>query len=238
MSHSFKIQKTPFIENILDPIAKLQDKFTLILKENTVRVLCESDTYKFRVEGPIEYSGDEMKLHFNDVKTFIRALKFIPNEELLFNYENDKISYKNSNGTKFVYHLTHELAVKKITFKDENILNFKYDIVFDLTPAVVSQIINAGTITQVDVKKIYFYTENKKVYAEVNDKKQNQVDSITFCVADKYSGDSLELSGITYDLVRYLKQNDMKVKACKNFFNFECNVDGYISNLIATCYKE
>ena len=42
-----------------------------------------------------------------------------------------------------------------------------------------------------DIHKVYFYTKDGSMYAEVNDKKRQNIDNICLKLADKYSGDQI-----------------------------------------------
>lgn len=237
MTNSFSFDKSSFIEHILDPISKVQDSFSLILENNQCKVICENPNFKLRTKGPISYEGEELKLHFADIKKFLRALKFLKDDKPVFEFDKEKLIYKNKDGTKFLYHLIDGMVAKKSSYNEEKVASLKYDVEFLLTESNIKQIISAAAISNIEEKKVYFYTENEKIFAEINDKSQSKVDSISFMVSNNFTGTNLSPTSISFDLIRNLNGSDIKVKASRQFFNFE-KLGEYQYNLLATSYTK
>lgn len=238
MSTKFSFKRQSFIDSVLEPVGKIQDSFTLILKNNTFKVLCSSPSFKLRIGGPIDYdSENEVKLNFADIKKFTRALKFIKDEKPIFEFDNDKISYKSSDGVKFVYHLIDSFSAKKVDVNEERLASLKYEIEFVLEAATIKQIMAAASISNIEEKKIYFYTNDGKVFAEINDKSQPKVDSVSLPVSDIYTGTSLQPTSINYDIIRNLNGDDVTVRASKQYINLERN-DEYKFNLVTNCFTK
>lgn len=238
MSNKFSFKRQKFIDNVLEPVGKIQDSFTLILKNNTFRVLCSSPSFKLRIYGPLDYNTDsEVRLNFADIKKFTRALKFIKDENPIFEFDDAKITYKSSDGVKFVYHLIDSFSAKKVDVNEEKLAALKYDIEFLLEASAIKQIMNAASISNIEEKKIYFYTNEGKVFAEINDKSQSKVDSVSFPVSDIYTGTALQPTSINYDIIRNLNGDDIVVRASKQYINLERN-DEYKFNLVSTCFTK
>jgi hypothetical protein len=238
MSTKFSFKRQSFIDSVLEPVGRIQDSFTLILKNNTFKVLCSSPSFKLRIVGPIDYdSENEVKLNFADIKKFTRALKFIKDDKPIFEFDNDKISYKSSDGVKFIYHLIDPFSAKKVDVNEERLAALKYEIEFLLEASTIKQIMAAASISNIEQKKIYFYTNEGKVFAEINDKSQSKVDSVSLPVSDVYTGTSLQHTSIDYDIIRNLNGDDIVVRASKQFINLERR-DEYAFNLVTTCFTK
>jgi hypothetical protein len=80
-----------------------------------------------------------------------------------------------------------------------------------------------------DVNKIYFYTKEDKVFAEIDDKTLQNVDNVSFTVSNEYIGDELSPIAIKIEVFKSLitSKQPVKVKINKDnkVFIFSTNED-------------
>ena len=78
---------------------------------------------------------------------------------------------------------------------------FKCDVEFKLQREILQQIFKGSTFTS-ETNKIYFYTENGKLMAELTDRSRHNTDNFTLCIGDaKFD---LEPTPVNFDNIRLL----------------------------------
>ena len=109
----------------------------------------------------------------------------------------------------------------------EKLKKLEYDTNFTLTNETISNIMR-GNSFGTDANKIYFYTKDNQVYAELTDQAQQNVDSVTFKIADKYNGTEiktslpfkLEILQIISSIFK-LTNLEVKINTKQKFLSFE-----------------
>lgn len=123
-------------------------------------------------------------LNIPDAKKLLRAIKFTTEDEITFKLSSNALKYAGS-GVKFKYHLYEDDFLKRPKIKPEKIEAFQYDIDFQLTRAHIQAIVKGSAFAS-ETSKLYFYTEDGKLIAELGDKMKTNTDnfSIELCDVD------------------------------------------------------
>lgn len=136
--------------------------------------------------------GEVSILNFKDLKKLIRVFNCIKQDtfDLGINKNASVLSHK-SPSLSFKLHLVDDDIINKPDDSAlEKIMRLTFDNEFVLTRDVTREVVKANTSTS-DDNKVYFYTKDGVVYAELTDMSMQDVDSIAFKVADSYIGEDI-----------------------------------------------
>lgn len=175
----------------LSPISRLGDKAVIRIHNNTIYTLTSSaDTNIILFASTLfdSHINNDLRLNIVDIKKLIRAIECF-DEDITFNIKDNCIYCEtvSLNGSFFKYHLADDSILKEAPISREKISNLNFDTEFTLTNKKLSDLAK-GSSFACNTDKIYFYTKNNSVYAELTDKEIQNVDSITFNVSEEYTG--------------------------------------------------
>lgn len=225
------------LEKLLKPVNRLTESCVLHADDNLLYTLCCSGD-----NSVILYATNELPVKVKDIKLNIISIKKLltgldclgdDGEFKLVYNENHIIckSINNLNGenTHIKYHLVDDNIIKESSVNIQKIASLKYDTVFDLSLNKIKQIISAYSFST-DVNKIYFYTKDDKVYAEIDDKTLQNTDNVSLMASPSFIGtpllDPLSVKIEVFKLLISSKTN-IKVKINNEFkvFVFETQED-------------
>lgn len=168
-----------------------------IHKDNIECIACSEDSSSIIVcsrihilnEEDINLANDESyDINVPDLQKFAKLLSM--NEEPVFTFEikNNYIYFKNSKvkGAKFILDdIPAQKIPKHVTSKWFN--NFKSTFEVELDKSQIKEILHiAGFADGSD--KVYFYQEDNKLIAELNDRTISNIDNVSLVVSDKGTG--------------------------------------------------
>ena len=84
----------------------------------------------------------------------------------------------NGNGVKFKYHLFEEGLITKPNINLDKISKFTFDVEFSLDKVTLQRLFKGSTFAS-ETNKIYFYTENGSLMAELTDRARHNTDNFT-----------------------------------------------------------
>lgn len=197
MSNNIPIKKE-FLEKLLKPVNRLTESCVLKANKDGLFTVCSStDTTvilyaKIKLDTNIE---EPLRLNLISIKKLLSGLDCLGNDgefSIECSQNNIKCSVKNDDGenTHFKYHLVDDTVVRECPVKIDKIAKLDFDTIFSITNSKIKQIM-AGYAFASDLTKIYFYTKDGKVYAEINDKTLQNVDNITLKISDEYTGSEI-----------------------------------------------
>lgn len=131
----------------------------------------------------------ELSLNIGDVKRLIRVLDCVQEETVTLKVESNKLSYK-SKELKFNYHLMEDIVMHRSPIKPEKINAFQYTTEFDLDAGRIQEILK-GSVFAVDSNKMYLYTQDGTVFADLADLTAANTDSIGFKFAESFTGNPI-----------------------------------------------
>lgn len=217
--------KNEFLK-FLDSISIINEACILSIQPNVCSVLSTVPDETIYVLG--EYTDIEAtfsgSLNVPNLKKLARVLEDINEQSIVLDVTNNSISYEDRN-LRFKYHLYDDNFLSKPALKAEKIKKFVFDVSFTL-PKNALQTIVKNSAFSVGCKKVYLFTEDGLLKAEIVDREKHNMDSIalTLCDAD-YELDSIILNLDNLKLVSSMG-NDVKINI---------NTDIGISTIDATC---
>ncbi len=93
------------------------------------------------------------------------------------NINSNNIQY-SGNGVKFKYHLFEEGFITRPNINLDKINKFKFDVEFNLDKILLQRLFKGSTFAS-ETNKIYFYTENGNLMAELTDRARHNTDNFT-----------------------------------------------------------
>jgi hypothetical protein len=230
----FTISKNSFIKDILSPIANLNDRAIISFSElGGVSIVNNTENnviLYLKINIP---SKEKIELNIGDVKKLSRALDCVEQDELNFDLSPGMIKYETDEIT-FKYHLLQSGLIQKHTIDINKINSLEFDTSFNITKDIFSKIIR-GTSFATDTNKLYFYTKDKQVYANLTDYTMSQCDLIGFKVSDSFSGVDLKtelpLSIETFKLLQTNKSDTIQVNVNTKLKIIVFNINTELSNL-------
>lgn len=226
-----KLNKDILINKFINPVSKVSDKCVVSIYPDHMQTLVAP------VDGnPILYAhvttpcdlGNEKEINLNipNLSKLKRILDCIPSDELELEVNSNNIEYK-SPLMRFKYHLLEDGVIEKAPVRVEKIKELQFNSDFVIDKSKLSEIMKGSTFST-EARKIYFYTKDDNVYAELTDKQLANTDSVTYLIDTEFSGDAIQ-SPILIDLEIFklfygLKQNIITKINTKNkvlMFKFE-----------------
>lgn len=130
-------------------------------------------------------------LNFKDIRKLIKIFDCIGDENFVLKVNDDAsvISHKSAS-ISFKLHLVLDNVIKKCTVSIDKISKLTFDSYFELTRDKINEILRGSGFAG-SADKAYFYTKDSAVFAELTDKRNQEVDSITFNVSNAYTGDDI-----------------------------------------------
>jgi hypothetical protein len=230
MTTEISLHKETFVQKFLLPISKLTDHVSLIPKENLLLAICASAdgsivllaTLKLQNSLPLDLT----RLNIPDVKKFVRLLDCIEDTEIKLSIEDNHIHYQTPQF-KFNYFLLEDAYIQKCPIQPEKINALTYDSEFILSNLKFQELLRGSTIAT-DSDKLYFYTKDEEVYAELNDYERHNINNLTYLLTDSFKGEPIKnalplnlenirlLAGLRVDSFKVKINNTLKVTL------FEC----------------
>ena len=123
---------------------------------------------------------------------------------------SNNIQY-SGDSVKFKYHLFEDGFLANPNLNLEKINKFDFDVEFDLDKPTLQQIFKGSNFTS-ETNKIYFYTENGRLMAELTDRARHNTDNFSLCLGS--SNFNLNPTPVNFDNIRLLSiiNNQFKVK--------------------------
>lgn len=184
------IDKKTFIK-FLSPVGRLGDKCVVKIYKNKLYTLTTSADNNIILYASSLFEGEEadlIRINIADIKKFLRAIECFE-EDLNFYLKDNHIFCEtaNLNGAYFKYHLVDNSIIKETSVSIEKISSLNFDTEFNISSKRLAEIARGSTYA-VDTQKIYLYTKDEAVYSELTDHTIQNIDSITFRIADNFIG--------------------------------------------------
>jgi hypothetical protein len=198
MDNNLKLSKN-LLENFLRPINRLTESCVLKLDKTRIYSVCSSsdNTVILYVNcGLKEEVKDQLRFNIINIKKFLSGLECLEtseNGDINIQYHQNYIkceSSGNQNKTFFKYYLVDDSIVKEAPVNLEKIAKLKFDTEFTINLENIKKIMS-GYAFATDVSKIYFYSDNSSVYAEINDQTLQNVDNITLKISNSFEGEPI-----------------------------------------------
>lgn len=228
-SKKITLNKDVFIQKFLQPISRVADNVRIVLKNNVLTAVCnsqDSSTILFTTLQ-VEDNEDELfNINLPDIKKFIRLLDCIEENDISLELESNRLFYK-TKAINFNYFLLEDSFMQKCPINPEKINSLVFDTKFILSNNKLNEVLKGSSIAT-DSDKLYFYTKNEYVYAELNDFERQNINNITYLVSDEFTGTPIKnalplnfesvrlLSGLKAENLVVNINNDLKITLFEN----------------------
>lgn len=198
----------------LDALSKVSDSAIISIKDNVLSslVTSEDNTLILYTEFTDLECEHNVNLNVPDLKKLNRVLDTLNTQEIELIINSNNLEYKG-HALKFKYHLFEDGFLTKSQIKIDKILAFKHDISFSITKEVLQTLIRYSAYAT-ETNKIYLFTENGSLKAELSDRARHNTDSISLTLGEvDFELDPLP---INFDNIKLLTTNS-------NVFTFGIN---------------
>jgi hypothetical protein len=189
------LKKDEFINLVLSPASKLTDNLLLFSETQNGQQLLKTlttssdNTAVLLTECLFKGTGFS-KLIIPEIKTFLRLFSNIDKEEVTLAINDNQIVYKDDKITFKYFLLDEEYYTSKKSLNEDKINALKYNTTFTITKQSFAEIIKYNAIIP-EAEKLYLFTDDNKVYAQLGDKQKPNINEITTAISQNYQGESL-----------------------------------------------
>ena len=217
MSNTITLNKESFVQRFLTPISKLADNVSLFVEEKNIYAVCSSQDGGIVLLATLKTDCNLRgitRINLPDIKKFVRLLDCIEDQDITFTIEDNHLKHDTINF-KFKYFLLEDSYMQRCPVNPEKIRQLQYDSDFVLTNTKFNEILKGSSIAT-DTDKLYFYTKNNDVYAELNDYERQNVNNITYLISDSFNGvpikNALPLNLENVRMLAGLRTNSISIK--------------------------
>ena len=194
----------------LDCNSKISDSSILEVASDKISSLASSADNTLILHS--EYTADtgvDDTLNIPDLKKLYRVIDTIQSEDITLQVNTNNIEY-NGSGIKFKYHLFDEGFLSKPNLNLEKINSFKFDVTFNINKDTIQQVFKGSTFAS-ETNKLYFYTDNGNIMAELTDKARHN--TYKFSISLGKAAFNLKPIPVNFDNIRLLSiiNNDINV---------------------------
>ncbi len=185
----------------LDCNSKISDSSILEVTSDKISSLASSADNTLILQS--EYTADtgfNDTLNIPDLKKLYRVIDTIQAEDITLQVNSNNIEY-NGSGIKFKYHLFDEGFLSKPSLNLDKINSFKFDITFTISKDIIQQVFKGSTFAS-ETNKLYFYTDNGNIMAELTDKARHNTDK--FSISLGKADFNLKPIPVNFDNIRLL----------------------------------
>lgn len=186
----------------LDSVAKINDSAIFEIKPEGISCLVASiDNTLILYTEHKEPQDITTTINVPDIKKLHRVIDTIDGNSFDLAISSNNLQYKGVN-VKFKYHLFEDGFLAKPGLNLQKIKDFSYDIKFNVTKSLLQQLFKGSTFAS-ETNKVYFYTEDGKLKAELTDRSRHNTDVFAITIIDGVDF-KLEPLPINFDNIRLL----------------------------------
>jgi len=231
--------KKVFLRGFLQPISKINDSCVISVTDKGLHCTTCTPDASIILSTKLQQEIDTDKpfnLNISDIRKVIKAIECIEKDTFILTLDRNNISY-NSKEIKFKYHLLEDNIISIPKLNVDKLHEINFPINFNIQYKALIELLRGSTFTT-DSNKIYIYSKDTSVYADLTDRSRHNVDSFTLPIHEGYVGDSFDNLCLTFELVRIIsgvrvKQLDCKINPKLGVVMFEL-CDGQITTRYIT----
>jgi hypothetical protein len=155
----------------------------------------------------------QLNLNISDIRKVIKAIECIEKDTFTLDIDRNNIGY-SSKEVKFKYHLLEENIISIPKVNVEKLDDLSFPINFTIQYKALIELLRGSTFTT-ESNKIYLYSQDGIIYADLTDKSRQNVDSFTIPIYEGYAGDNFSGICLTFELVRIISGVRVKQLNCK-----------------------
>ena len=179
-----KIRNKQNFSQYLDSVAKINDSAIFDIDTNGISCLVSSIDNTLVLYTEFKEEQDiSRSINVPDLKKLHRVVDTIDESSFELNINNNNLEFRGKN-VKFKYHLFEEGFLTKPGLNLQKIKDFDYDINFTVDKSLLQQLFKGSTFAS-ETNKVYFYTEDGKLKAELTDRARHNTDVFAITIADE-----------------------------------------------------
>mgnify|MGYP003670732263 CR=1 FL=1 len=195
-----------FISKFLTPITKLSESACISVHPDKITSLTTNSDNSLILHVTHTQPStvtDKVILNVPNISRFVNLFSCITSDESDLDFNENCVVCK-AGDLKFKYHLLEDGILKVPSINIQKIKDLKFDTTFYLQKDNILQLLKASTFTT-DTDKLYISTDDTKVYGELTDKQQANVDSFKQPISMSYDGLSIPTPiSINFELIRVI----------------------------------
>tara|TARA_R100001244_G_C5159642_1_gene130840 strand:- start:305 stop:1027 length:723 start_codon:yes stop_codon:yes gene_type:complete len=179
MEKQLKVTNKHEFLKFLDAVSKINDRGVIVdIKKDKISSLVSSldSTLILYAQYKAE-SIFEDTLNIPDVKKLRHVLDTVEDDNIGLEINTNNLQYTGS-GVKFKYHLYEEGFITRPSINLDKISKFTFDVKFNIDRETLQRLFKGSTFAS-ETNKIYFYTENGQLMAELTDRARHNTDNFT-----------------------------------------------------------
>jgi len=232
------IFKNKSLNNFLKSIAAFSDR--VILEEKNKQLIATTFVDQCVYKGiyknvSFENLPESLKLNIPDIKNLQKIVDNIKEDNIVFKLTNNSLIY-NSKTFKTKYVLLEDGIISSSKLNVDRALNLNWDVSFEITKDKFAELISLTTLSNLEQKKIYFYTSENALYCDIGDKTKINTNEITTMLLENVN---FELSDIIIpaEIIRIINTTPyekINIKVNKERFIVVFTIDDpdYISHYV------
>ena len=190
------VERELVVKQFLNPVSKISEECTISVTPNHMSTLVRDMAgnvilyCKLNTKTNVD-KGDKVDLHIKDIRKLSKVFDCIDEDVIAIDVDpvSAVMKYK-SPKLSFKLHLVTDNVIRSAGFSVAKINAITYDSEFVMSGEKLSEILK-GSIFATETNKIYFYTNEDGVFAELTDKANDDTDSITFEVTENHLGEPI-----------------------------------------------
>lgn len=210
------------LERFLKPVNRLNESCVIRSQKDYIYTVCSSADNSIilyaKTNIPNEIEND-IKLNIINIKKLLTGLHCLGDDgEFKMIYNKNHIVCKsvnsiNNDNTHFRYHLVDDDIIRESPINVASIINLNFDTTFEIGLDKIKKILNAYSFAT-DVNKIYFYSKDDKIFADIDDKTMDNMDNVSLLISDTFNGQIVEPMSIKIEIFKLFvgTKNPIKVK--------------------------
>ena len=205
MPRELRIKNRNEFLRYLDSVSKINDSAIFEITSNGIETLISSADNTLVLLA--EFKGDfdiTTTINIPDIKKLQRVLDTLTCDEFVLIINSNNLEYKGSD-VKFKYHLFEEGFLAKPGLNVNKIRGFEFDVEFELSKDIIQALLKGSTFAS-ETNKVYFYTEDKLLKADLTDRARHNTDNYSLTVHE--ASFDLKPISINFDNIRLLSHID------------------------------
>jgi len=213
------IDKEAIVDKFLNPISRITEECSIHLSGNEIYALVNDLAGNIILYTKLQTQTsltEDFVLNIKDIRKLSRVFDCVPSAIIDLDVDQNAsvLKYK-SPELSFKLHLVNENVIRKCQISLEKIAGLEFDSEFDLTGEKLSEILK-GSVFATESNKMYFFSKDGCIYAELTDRATQDTDSVTFVVTNTISGEDITTPlPFSIEVLRLLsgqKPDNIKVK--------------------------
>ncbi len=184
--------KSNFLAHFLSPVSRLSNSCVVNIGDNDVSTIISAadNTAILYARYETELGDTGSKINLPDLGRLIKILQCIDLESFELELDTNCITYRDSN-MQFKYHLLEDGILNTPSISTDKIGNLTFNTNFKVPYSSMVNLIKSSSFV-LNLNKLYLYTKDGSVFAEINDKQAHNVDSVSVKLCNGYYGDDID----------------------------------------------